>query len=374
MIDDGMNGLQTVPVSLGDRSYDIVIGAGALGELAARLNTLRPNARVAIVTDDNVQDLHHETMLARIDGIECLGTVTVPHGEASKSFAEFERVTCALLEMGLERGDVLIAFGGGVVGDLAGYVAASLRRGVDFVQIPTSLLAQVDSSVGGKTGINAPQGKNLVGAFHQPILVLIDLDILSTLPERQFRAGFAEVVKYGLLGDAVFFAWLQNNWQALFNLEPEALTHAIGVSCQTKADVVALDEREGGQRALLNLGHTFGHALEAFGGYSDRLLHGEAIAIGMSLAFRYSERTGVCGEGTSAEVEEFFRIVGLPTLISDIPGPDKPSLDDLIDWMMQDKKVERGALTLILARSIGDAFVSRDVPVSDVRTFLSEQM
>jgi 3-dehydroquinate synthase len=260
-----------------------------------------------------------------------------------------------------------------VIGDLAGFAAAILRRGVRFVQIPTSLLAQVDSSVGGKTGIDTPQGKNLIGAFHQPGLVLADTDVLRTLPERELRAGYAEVAKYGLLGDAPFFAWLEHNWPAVFALDSAASTHAIETSVKAKAGIVGRDEMEQGERALLNLGHTFGHAFEAWCGYSDRLLHGEAIAIGMCLAFRFSEALGFCPSGSAARVSAHFRAVGLPTRIDEIPG-DKPDVAALMRLMAQDKKVRRGKLTFILTRAVGEAFIANDVPDEQVRSFLAGEI
>ncbi len=267
-----------------------------------------------------------------------------------------------------------MALGGGVIGDLAGFAASILRRGIRFVQIPTTLLAQVDSSVGGKTGINTPQGKNLVGAFHQPSLVLADIDTLATLPARQFRAGYAEMAKYGLLGDAAFFAWLEQNWQAVFARDPAALTHALAVSVQGKADIVVRDETETGDRMLLNLGHTFGHALEAWAGFSDRLLHGEAVAIGICLAFRLSEKLGHIGNNSLARVTTHFTDLGLPTRIGDIPGGTRPEAAELMQIMGQDKKVRAGALTLILVHGIGEAFITRDVPRDKVRDFLAAEI
>ncbi|HRN85600.1 MAG TPA: 3-dehydroquinate synthase, partial [Hyphomicrobium sp.] len=278
-----------------------------------------------------------------------------------------------LLEMGLERGDLVVAFGGGVIGDLAGFAAGILRRGIRFVQIPTSLLAQVDSSVGGKTGINTPQGKNLIGIFHQPSLVIADTDVLKTLPPREMRAGYAEVAKYGLLGDAGFFAWLEAAYEELFAYEQETLVTAIETSVKAKAAIVARDEHETGDRALLNLGHTFGHALEAWTGYSDRLLHGEGVAIGMCLAFRFSESLGHCPAGTADRVVRHLAAAGLPTKLADIPG-DKADADRLVALMGQDKKVRDGTLTFILARNIGDAFIAHDVPPDKVRDFLAREI
>ena len=267
----------------------------------------------------------------------------------------------------------MVALGGGVIGDLAGFAAASVRRGLDFVQVPTTLLAQVDSSVGGKTGINSRHGKNLVGAFHQPILVVADTALLDTLPQREFRAGYAEVAKYGLLGDAAFFAWLEANWQDVFAGGAGAREHAIAVCCRAKAGIVARDERETGERALLNLGHTFGHALEAGCGFSGRLLHGEAVALGMALAFDFSARKGLIGAADAARARAHLAAVGLPTHLKDVPG-GVPGIDALMDLIAQDKKVKRGKLTFILVRGIGQAFVENDVDAAEVRAFLAEKL
>ncbi|RTL92554.1 3-dehydroquinate synthase [Ancylobacter aquaticus] len=356
-------------VGLGERSYDIVIGPGLLAEAGARIAALRPGARVGIVTDHNVADRHLGTVetALRAAGLSPTPVLVAP-GEKSKCFAVFEEVVDALLAARIERGDLVLALGGGVVGDLAGFAAAALRRGVDFVQAPTSLLAQVDSSVGGKTGINTRHGKNLVGAFHQPILVLADTGALDTLPLREFRSGYAEVAKYGLIDNAPFFAWLERKWQAVFGGGPERI-EAIATSCASKAAVVSRDEKETGDRALLNLGHTFGHALEAGAGFSQRLLHGEAVAIGMAQAFRFSAAQGLCAPGDAARVEAHLRSVGLPTRIADIPGT-LPDTDGLMALIGQDKKVSRGALTFILARGIGQSYIARDVDPSQVRAFL----
>lgn len=362
-----------VGVALGDRAYDIAIGRGLLLSLGARVAALRPGARCAIVTDETVAR-HHlkaaEASLAK-SGIG-YSHVLVPPGESSKSYAAFERVCEQLIETRIERDDLLVALGGGVIGDLAGFAASAIRRGLDFVQVPTTLLAQVDSSVGGKTGINSRHGKNLVGAFHQPVLVLADTALLDTLPVHQMRAGYAEVAKYGLIGDADFFAWLEANWQEIFSGGP-ARESAVMKSCQTKADIVARDERETGDRALLNLGHTFGHALEAEAGFSDRLLHGEAISIGMALAFAFSARLGLMPAEAADRVRRHLTVVGLPTRIADIPGP-APTADGLMELMAQDKKVKRGRMTFILARGIGQSFIASDVEQDDVRDFLAENL
>ena len=295
----------------------------------------------------------------------------VPVGEGSKSYATFEAVCEAIIAARIERSDLVVAFGGGVIGDLAGFAAASVRRGLDFVQVPTTLLAQVDSSVGGKTGINSRHGKNLVGAFHQPVMVIADTALLDTLPKREFRAGYAEVAKYGLLGDAAFFAWLEKNWQDIFSGGP-AREHAIAVCCRAKAAIVARDERETGERALLNLGHTFGHALEAGCGFSGRLLHGEAVALGMALAFEFSARKGLIAAAEAERARAHLAAVGLPTYLKDISG-GSPGVDEMMNLIAQDKKVKRGKLTFILVRGIGQAFIADDVDAAEVRAFLAEK-
>lgn len=362
-----------VPVALGSRAYDIVIGRGVLASLGERAAKLRPNAKVAIVTDDNVAARHLEAAMATFAGAGIAASgIVVPAGEATKSIAQFEKVCDALLAARIERGDLVVALGGGVIGDLAGFAASAVRRGLDFIQVPTSLLAQVDSSVGGKTGINSRHGKNLIGAFYQPVLVIADTAVLDTLPERQFRAGYAEVAKHALLGDAGFFAWLEQNWQDVFAGGP-AREHAIAVSCRMKAGIVARDERETGERALLNLGHTFGHALEAGAGYSDRLFHGEAVAIGIALAFEFSARKGFVAKADAERAQRHLAAVGLPTRMQQVAG-GVPDADRLMELIAQDKKVKRGALTFILVRGIGQAFVADDVAPDEVRTFLAEKL
>ena len=362
-----------VNVPLAGRGYDIVIGRGVIASLGARLAALRPGAKAAIVNDENVAR-HHlavvESALASA-GIQNV-SVIVPPGEASKSIAVFDQVCEGLIGARVERGDIVIALGGGVIGDLAGFAASAVRRGLEYVQVPTTLLAQVDSSIGGKTGINSKQGKNLIGAFHQPILVLADTALLDTLPERLMRAGYAEVVKYGLLGDPDFFSWLEANWREIFSGGP-GREHAIAVSCRMKSSIVARDERETGERALLNFGHTFGHAIEAAAGFSDRLHHGEAIAVGMVLALKLSVRRGLLPQADVDRVIRHFKAVGLPTKLSDIPG-QLPDAQRLMELVGQDKKVKRGKLTFILARGIGQAFVASDVASADAGTFLAEQL
>jgi 3-dehydroquinate synthase len=363
----------TVDVALGDRAYDIVIGRDVLVSLGKRIAALRPGARTAIVTDRTVAThwlARTEASLAEA-GI-ATSHVIVEEGEGSKSYAVLERVSEALISAKIERNDLVVALGGGVVGDLAGFAAAVLRRGVDFVQVPTSLLAQVDSSVGGKTGINSPQGKNLIGAFHQPVLVVADTAVLDTLSPRQFRAGYAEVAKYGLLGDQAFFTWLEKNHADIFS-GATAREHAIATSCRAKAAIVARDERENGERALLNLGHTFGHALEAATGFSDRLFHGEGVSVGMVLAAELSAKLGMIGDEDVIRIKHHLTDVGLPTALQDIAGFSQEGLADadaLMTLMAQDKKVKRGRLTFILLQAIGRAVIAPDVEPSLVRDFL----
>lgn len=364
----------TLTVALGARAYNIRIGPGLLAAAGAEIAPLLARPRVAVVTDETVAALHLDALR---DGLAEAGVameaIVLPAGEATKSFAHYERVLGDLLDMKIARDDMVVAFGGGVIGDLAGFAAATLRRGVDFIQIPTSLLAQVDSSVGGKTGINAPQGKNLIGAFHQPRLVLADTDVLTTLTGREFLAGYGEVVKYGLLGDAAFFDWLEAEGPALRDGDNAARIRAIRRSCEMKAEIVARDEKEQGDRALLNLGHTFGHALEAATGYSDRLLHGEGVAIGTALAFETSQRLGLCSQEAPSRVRAHFRDMGMKVDMADIAG-DLPDAAGLISLMGQDKKVQDGKLVFILARAIGEAFIARDVPMDVVRGVLSDAL
>jgi 3-dehydroquinate synthase len=362
-----------VNVALGQRAYDIVIGRSQMAFLGARAAALKPGAKAAIVTDDTVAGLHLEAAEAALAaGGLATSRVVVGTGEGTKSFAAFERVCEALIAARVERGDLVVALGGGVVGDLAGFAAAVVRRGLDYIQVPTTLLAQVDSSVGGKTAINSRHGKNLVGAFYQPILVVADTAVLDTLPPRQFRAGYAEVVKYGLLGDAGFFAWLDANVKDVF-AGGAAREHAIATSCRMKAAKVARDERETGDRALLNLGHTFGHAAEAAAGFSDRLLHGEAVALGMVLAAEFSARLGVLAPEQAARATRHLAGAGLPVSFGEVAG-ERPDADRLMDLMSQDKKVRRGKLTFILLRDIGDAYIAPDVDPAPLRAFLVEKL
>jgi 3-dehydroquinate synthase len=366
---------QTVRVALEDRSYDVVVGSDLVRNAPKLIEERLGRQRCAIVTDENVASRHLQPLEKSLAEVgRHAGTIVLKAGEGTKSFPGLARVCERLLEFKLERADLVVALGGGVIGDLAGLAASLLRRGVRWVQIPTTLLAQVDASVGGKTGINTAQGKNLVGSFHQPGLVLADLDLLATLPLREMRAGYAEVAKYGLLGDAAFFEWLERNGPAVLERQPQALANAVTRSVQMKADIVARDETETGDRALLNLGHTFGHALEAWAGYSDRLLHGEAIAIGLCLAFRFSERLGMCPAGSAARVESHLASSGLPTRISHIAAAELPSADALMQLMAQDKKVRDGKLTFIMARGIGSAFICRDVTTEQAKEFLGLEL
>jgi len=366
----------TVDVALGERAYDIVIGRGVLTSLGARVAALRPGARAAIVTDEYVATHWlRKTEASLLDAGVATSRIIVDEGEISKSYEGLEFVCEELIAAKVERNDLVIALGGGVVGDLAGFAAAVLRRGVDFVQVPTSLLAQVDSSVGGKTGINSPHGKNLVGAFHQPVLVVADTAVLDTLSPRQFRAGYAEVAKYGVLGDEAFFAWLEANHADIFS-GGAAREHAIATSCRAKAAIVMRDERENGERALLNLGHTFGHALEAATGFSDRLLHGEGVAIGMALAAEFSAQLGMIADADALRIKHHLATAGLPTRVQDIAGftQEKIGADALLELMAQDKKVRRGKLTFILLEAVGRAVIAPDVEPSLVRNFLEQKL
>ena len=363
-----------VHVPLGDRAYDVAVGPGLLAEAGARIAPHLARRKVCIVTETRVAALHLEALQA---GLSASGitseALALPPGEATKSWPHLQRVVDWLLSEKVERRDVVLAFGGGVIGDLGGFAAAIHRRGIRFVQVPTSLLAQVDSSVGGKTGINATHGKNLIGAFHQPTLVLADIDVLGTLEPRDFLAGYGEVAKYGLLGDADFFQWLEENGPALAAGDRTLRQEAVRRSVQMKADIVERDETEQGDRALLNLGHTFCHALEAATGYSDRLLHGEGVAIGCALAFELSARLGLCSQEDPSRVRAHLAAMGMKRELKDIPG-DLPDADALIALMAQDKKVVDGQLRFILARGIGDAFVTGDAPPDTVRKLLAEQL
>ncbi len=364
----------TIRVNLGERSYDVVVGTGLLAKAGRFCAPFLKRPRCAIVTDETVASLHLDSLIdgLAVSGIE-ITTIKLPPGERTKCWEMLERTVEHLLDMKVERDDFVIAFGGGVIGDLAGFAASILRRGVRFIQIPTSLLAQVDSSVGGKTGINSPSGKNLIGAFHQPHLVLADIDVLDTLSDREFLAGYGEVAKYGLLGDLKFFEWLEKQGPVLATGNKVLRAEAVARSVQAKADIVARDEHERGDRALLNLGHTFGHALEAATGYSDRLLHGEGVSIGMGLAFELSAQLGLCSQETPSRVRAHLSAMKMKTRLADIEGV-LPGASDLISLMSQDKKVVGGISAFILARGIGEAFVTRDVPSEAVHSVLSDAL
>ena len=365
----------SVPVSLGDRSYHIHIGerliesAGAL--LVPHLGTSAAR-RVPIITDENVVRLHYPAFAASLTDAGLFPVpIVLPPGEQTKSFSNLERVVDSLLSANVERGSLIVALGGGVIGDLTGFAAGVVKRGIGFAQVPTTLLAQVDSSVGGKTAINTAHGKNLVGLFHQPRVVIADTAVLKSLPRRELLGGYAEVVKYGLLGDESFFAWLEKSGAQALAGDSHAIAHAVAHSCVMKASIVARDEREEGDRALLNLGHTFGHALEAATGYSDRLLHGESVALGCVLAFKVSAALGHAREADVVRVERHLATAGLWTRIGQIPGP-RPKPEDLLVHMRHDKKAQGGRLTFILAKGIGQAFITRDVPEDAVRAVLAQ--
>ncbi len=364
--------LASVRVPLGDRAYQIFIGEGLIEQVGALLGPCLKRPRTVVVTDDNVYAAQGDRLKG---GLSATGVdaefIRLAPGEATKSFSELQQLVERLLDLGVERDDIVIAFGGGVIGDLTGFACSILRRGCRFVQMPTTLLAQVDSAVGGKTAINVAQGKNLVGAFHQPAMVLADITSLCTLPARELRAGYAEVVKYGLIGDAAFFYWLESNGGALLSGNSDAQIHAVRKSCEWKAKIVGEDEHERGSRALLNLGHTFGHAFEAHFGYTDQFLHGEGVALGASLAFDYSARIGLCSKDDAARVKAHFSQVGLPTDIKSLNSDITAKV--ILGYMMQDKKVEQGKLTLILAHAIGDSFVAKDTSIADLETFLKEK-
>jgi len=358
-------------VELGARRYDILVGEGLLGHAGQHMAPLLKNQPVFTVTDSTVGTLHLDELDRALDDAGLAHeTIVLPPGDQTKDFAHLAELASTLLEARIERSSMLIAFGGGVIGDLVGFAASVLLRGLDFIQIPTTLLAQVDSSVGGKTGINTPQGKNLVGSFHQPRLVLADTDVLSTLPRRELLAGYAEVVKYGLINDPDFFAWSEDHGLAVIEGDHAARRHAVLTSCATKAAIVAEDERETGKRALLNLGHTFAHALEAETGYSSELLHGEAVAIGMVMAFELSSQLGLCPQEDVARVRRHLAAVGLPTGLEWLPGRSW-SAETLIDHMSRDKKVQDGRIGFVLVHGIGQAFVSREVEASDVAALLN---
>jgi len=362
----------TVHVALGARSYDIIVGGGLLSEAGEHIAPLLAVARTIIISDENVAALYLERVagsLAR-HGIDC-DKIVLAAGEQSKSYAQLEALLEQILSLKVERGTTLLALGGGVIGDLAGFAASAVLRGIDFIQLATSLLAQIDSSVGGKTGINSRHGKNLIGSFHQPRLVLADTGALDSLAPRELAAGYGEMVKYGLIDDAEFFTWLEANGKKILAGDDAARRHAIAVCCRAKARIVAEDEHESGHRALLNLGHTFAHAFEAESGYSGELLHGEAVSIGMVLAFHLSARLGFCDPGDAARVSAHLKALGLPTGAAELPQRARRR-DALIEHMSRDKKMKNGRLNLILAHGIGHAFVTGDVPPGDIAALLDE--
>ncbi len=371
-------GEERLTVGLGSRAYDIVVGEGLIADAGRHIRPLLKRPRVVTVTDANVAPLHLEPFQAALEGAGIAHeTIVLPSGEATKDFAHLESLADKILGSGIERSSVLVALGGGVIGDLTGFAAAVLLRGIDFIQVPTTLLAQVDSAVGGKTGINTRAGKNLVGAFHQPRLVLADVAALDTLPRRELLAGYAEVVKYGLINDPDFFAWLETNGAFLIAGDRALRRRAVRVSCAAKAAVVAADEKEQGARALLNLGHTFGHALEAETGYGPELLHGEAVAVGLALAFDFSRHLGLCAPEDAARVRHHLDDIGLPADLAQLDARGKKpgwTAAKLIAHMGRDKKVTGGKLTFILARGIGRAFISHDVDEAELGRFLADRL
>ncbi len=365
-----MTAVDRISLALPDRSYDILVGPGLIAAAGGYVAPLIRRAPAVIVTDRTVAQYHLEPLRRSFTAAGIANEVIeLDPGESTKEFGEFEKLVNRILDYAPERGSTLVALGGGVVGDITGFAASVILRGIDFIQIPTTLLSQVDSSVGGKTGINTRHGKNLIGSFYQPRLVLADTAALDTLPRRELLAGYAEVVKYGLLGDRDFFAWLETNGRRVLDGDQDARRHAVVTSCEAKAAIVAGDERETGQRALLNLGHTFGHALEAETGFGSRLLHGEAIAIGMIMAFDLSVRLGLCPAEDAARVRRHFSAIGLPTSLDAVAG-QRWSANALIAHMQQDKKVKDGRITFILVRGIGDAFIAEDIAPADVEALL----
>ncbi len=366
-----MSIMKTVNIDLGDRKYDITIGSDLIKDLPDFLPFDMSGRKAFIIADENTKDYAEQVQSALQEaGASFADTLVLPFGESTKSFSKLEQTYDWMLENAIHRNSVVFAVGGGVIGDLAGYAASTILRGVPYVQVPTTLLSQVDSSVGGKTGVNTPHGKNLVGSFYQPAAVIADIDTLKTLPKRQILAGYAEVVKYGLLGDFAFFEWLEKNGQSVVKLDEGAIAYAIELSCKAKAAVVEADEREGGRRALLNLGHTFGHALEAAAGYDGTLLHGEGVSIGTVMAFDLSCRMGLCTIQEQGRVTAHFEKIGLPVNAYKIEA----SVDQLIATMRRDKKAMDNKMIFILVDKIGNAFVSRDVPEDLVRSVLEHSL
>ncbi|MDB5460913.1 MAG: aroB [Caulobacteraceae bacterium] len=362
--------MAAIRVGLGARSYDVMVERDLIDRAGALMQPLLPRGRTAVVCDETVERLHGPRLRTALkaQGVEA-SWVVLPPGEQTKSWGGLAELCDRLLAIGLDRGDVVTAFGGGVIGDLTGFAASIYKRGIDFIQIPTTLLAQVDSSVGGKTAIDTPRGKNLIGAFHQPLLVLADLGVLATLSDREMRTGYAEVIKYGLLGDFEFFQWLEHEGKAVLARRPDAIGRAVARSVEMKAEIVGADEKEAAARALLNLGHTFGHALEAETGYGPALLHGEGVAVGCAQAFRFSARLGHCSSQDAARAEAAIAAAGLPTRMTQVKGGPFAA-DALIAHMVQDKKAEAGRLTFVLAKGIGQAFVAKGVDAAEVRAFL----
>ena len=369
-----MNYINRVPVELGKRSYDILVGIGLLQQAGEELLPILRQPRVAIITDDNVAPLYLETLETSLSaaGINHSHTI-LPHGEQTKDFTCLQRLVEQLLKNKMERGTALIALGGGVIGDITGFAASIVLRGIDFIQVPTTLLSQVDSSVGGKTGINSPHGKNLIGSFYQPRLVLADIGTLDTLPQRELLAGYAETVKYGLINDSDFFAWLEEQGPALCKGDQALRQEVVVRSCRAKAVIVATDEREVGARALLNLGHTFAHALEAETGYGDSLIHGEAVAIGIKLAFDLSSHLKLCPKQECERVAHHFETVGLPTKLREIAGPDWTP-QTLVNHMTRDKKVRNEKITFVLTNGIGKAFLTSDVSMDALKSTLQDAL
>ncbi|MGB8274869.1 MAG: 3-dehydroquinate synthase [Alphaproteobacteria bacterium] len=365
-----MSGFSTVRVELGARGYDILVGRDLLDDAGRHVRPLVRQPRVIVITDETVAALHLPRLEAALaaSGLACV-QIVLPPGEKTKDFAHLRDLVEGVLDLGVDRGSTLVALGGGVIGDLVGFCASIVLRGIDFIQVPTTLLSQVDSSVGGKTGINTRHGKNLVGAFHQPRLVLADVSTLDTLPKRELLAGYSEVVKYGFIRDRAFFEWLERHGPAVRDGDAAARQHAVVASCKAKAAVVAADEREAGERALLNFGHTFGHALEAETGYGDELLHGEAVAIGMAMAFALSVRLGYCPHEEAERAKRHMETIGLPASLRAVRGRTL-SVDSLLAHMRQDKKVKDGKLTFVLSRGIGKAFLSADVGMDSVEDLL----
>jgi len=362
---------EKITVTVKDHHYDIHVGDGLLDHAGQLIAPLLARPRTVIITDENVAKYH----LSRLEkslhhAAITFDTIILPAGEKSKSFAQLEKLLDRLLTLRIERQDVIIAFGGGVIGDLVGFAASIYQRGINFIQIPTTILSQVDSAVGGKTGINSPHGKNLIGSFHQPCLVITDVRTLDSLPKRQRLSGYAEIVKYGLIGDRKFFEWLEENGQKIIDGDPAAQSEAIRVSCRAKAAVVAEDEKEKGRRALLNLGHTFGHALEAEAGYTDRLFHGEAVSIGMVMAFDLSVKLGVCPAGDALRLRQHLDQMSLPIRVSKTSHPVSQitmTADKLYDHTLHDKKISGGKVTFVIASAIGKAYLSNDINPQDIK-------